>query len=109
MILNAIDEGWIKVVKPKSKMKHGVGPGENDAINLAKERKDSIILDDSFAIKVAKSFDISFIRTTTLLFMAVSKGIFNRDDAVSLLNKLVEIGYYISPREYSILLTRLKQ
>ena len=109
VILNAIKEGWIKVINPKSKMNHGLGAGENAAINLAKERKDSIILDDGFAIKVAKAFNIPFIRTTTLLFMAVSKRIISKDDAVRLLNKLVEIGYYISPREYSVLLTRLKQ
>jgi len=109
VILSALKEGWIKVVNPKSRVEHGIGAGENAAINLARERKDTIILDDAFAIKVAKAFNIPFIRTTTLLFMALSRRIISKDDAVRLLNKLVEIGYYISPREYSVLLTRLKQ
>ena len=109
VILSAVKEGWIKVASPKNKMNLGLDVGENAAINLARERKDTIILDDAFAIKVAKAFNIPFIITTTLLFMAVSKRIITKDDAVRLLNKLVEIGYYISPREYSVLLTRLKQ
>ena len=108
-IVNAIKEGWLKVAEPRSKTDYGIGAGENAAINLARERKDTLILDDAFAIKVTKAFDIPIIRTTTVIFIALQKKIVTRNQAINILNQLIENGYYISPREYSILLTRLKE
>lgn len=108
-IINAIKENWIKIIEPKSKNDYGLGAGESSAINLAKERGDTIIIDDAFAIKVANTFDIPTIRTTTIIFIALQKNIITKNQAINLLNELIENGYYISPKEYSILLTRLKE
>ncbi len=109
VIENAIKEGWIKVMTPKNNPDFGLGSGENSVINLAKERKETIIMDDAFAMKVANVFNIRAIRTTSIIFLAVKKGIINKQKAVSLLNKIIEVGYYISPKEYSILLNKLKE
>ena len=106
-IANAIKQGWIKVVEVKDNIPIGIEGGESSVINLAKERKDKLIIDDSIAIKVAKAFDIETIRTTTIIFMAVEKDIINKKQAISLINKLIDIGYYISPTYYSAILTKL--
>jgi len=108
-ILGAIEEGWVKVIEPKTNINLGLGAGENDAITLARERKDTVILDDAFAIKVAKVLNIPTIRTTTAIFLAVNKKAISKDEAIAILNSLIESGYYISPKEYSVILTRLKQ
>jgi len=105
---NAINRGWIKVVNPEKRIGLGLGSGENDAINLARERKDIIILDDAYAIKAAKGFNINFVRTTTIIFIAIKKKLININEAISIINQLIEIGYYISPKEYSAILTKLK-
>ena len=107
IINDAIKKSWIKVDEPKEEINLGLGKGETSAINLAKERKDKLIIDDAAAIKSAKIFNIHIIRSTTVIFMAVEKKIINKKQAISLINKLLEIGYYISPRYYSAILTRL--
>ena len=107
IISKALEEGWIKVINPKEDVNLGLGKGENSAINLARERKDKLIIDDAFAIKVAQAFNIEIIRTTTIIFMAVKKNIITKKQAISFINKLVDIGYYISPNYYSVLLSEL--
>ncbi len=107
-INDAIKNGWIKVVDPKKSLNLGLSNGENDAISLAKERKDSIILDDAFAIKVAKAFNIPIVRTTTVIFTALHKKFITKAQAFATLNSLIESGYYISTKDYSVLISRLK-
>ncbi|MEK6907124.1 MAG: DUF3368 domain-containing protein, partial [Nanoarchaeota archaeon] len=80
---------------------------EASVINLAIERKDKLIVDDAIAIKVAKSFDIETIRTTTVIFMAVKNKIITKEKAISFVDELIEIGYYISPGYYSAILKKL--
>jgi len=108
-INNAIHKGWIKVVDPKKKIDYGLGDGENAAINLARESGDSIILDDAYAIKVAKEFDIKTIRTTTVIITAVKNKLLSKGEAINIINQLIEIGYYISTKDYSVLLTKFKE
>jgi len=106
-ISKAIEENWIKIVDPKENIDLGLGDGENSAINLAKEMKDKLIIDDAYAIKVAQAFNIEIIRTTTAIFMAVKKNIITKKQAISFINKLIDVGYYISPGYYSALLSEL--
>lgn len=105
---NAIKEGWIKLDNPKENQDLQLGKGENAAINLAREKRDSLIIDDALAIKVAQEFDIETLRTTTIIFKAINKRVINKEQGVELLNKLIENGYYISNEHYAKILTRLK-
>lgn len=105
-IINAIREEWIKIVEVKKSLPIGIKGGESSVINLARERKDKLITDDAIAIKVAQALNIDTIRTTTIIFMAVGKNIINKKQAISLINKLNDTGYYISPRYYSAILTK---
>ena len=107
-IYNEIKSGRIEVMHPKKIIKLGLGAGEEHAINLAIERKDSIILDDAFAIKAAKALNVDYIRTTTVIFTALKKNIVTKKQALSILNQLIENSYYISTRDYAILVSRLK-
>ncbi|MBI2657050.1 hypothetical protein HYX03_04885 [Candidatus Woesearchaeota archaeon] len=107
-IYDATKNGWIKVIDPKKSINLGLGAGESQAISLAIERKDSILLDDAFAIKAAKSFNISVARTTTVIFIALQNKIINKSQALSILNQLIENGYYISTKDYAILMSKLK-
>ncbi len=106
-INNAIKEGWIKVIEAKNIIFLGIKGAEASVINLAIERKDKLIVDDAIAIKVAKSFDIETIRTTTVIFMAVKNKIITKEKAISFVDELIEIGYYISPGYYSAILKKL--
>ncbi len=72
-------------------------------------KKDTLILDDAYAIKSAKIYNIETIRTTTIIIMAIKEKIINKNQAINLLNQLIEEGYYIKPNEYVIILNRLKE
>ena len=107
-IKKAIEEGWIRVKDLKDNKDLELGDGENAAINLAREDKDSLIMDDALGIKVAKGFGIKTLRTTTIIFLAVNKKIIGKEQAISLINKLIENSYYISNEYYAKILTKLK-
>lgn len=107
-IHRAVDKGWIRVANPKKNIDFGLGAGENQAISLAIERKDSILLDDAFAIKAAKALDVPFVRTTTVIFSALKRKIITKNHALNIINQLIENGYYISTRDYAILISKLR-
>ena len=107
-IKKAIEEKWIKIANPKKRLELNLGKGETDAISLAKEKSETLIIDDAYAIKAAKFYDVDIIRTTTLIFIAINKKIISKKEAVNLLNKLIEQGYYIKPAEYAAILNKLR-
>lgn len=107
-IQNALAVGWLKVVDARRVIDYGLGKGENAAISLARERKDTLIVDDAYALKVARALDIETPRTTSIIFTALQKRIIDKKEAIILLNKLIASGYYLSPQAYAGLLTRLK-
>lgn len=99
-IKEAIDKGWIKVIDPKESIEFGIGKGENSIINLSRETKEDIIIDDAFAVKIAKSLNIKFIRTTGVIILALKNRIIKKAECKELINKLIKNGYYISPSIY---------
>jgi len=108
-IKKIIEKKQITVVNPKEKIDFGLGNGENAAISLAKEKKDSLIIDDARAIRLAKSLNIEYIRTITIILNAVHKGLIKKEEAMQLINKLISAGYYITPKIYSEIMQVLNQ
>ena len=107
IIKKAIETKLIVVLNPKTKLDLNLGKDENDAVALAKEKKETLIMDDAYAIKAAKAYDVNIIRTTTVIFMAHKKEMINKRQAIDLLTKLLEEGYYIKPAEYAAIINRL--
>lgn len=107
-ITDAINKGILSVKDPSKLLALGLGKGENSAISLAAELNDSLIIDDSFATKVAKSLGINTLRTTTAIFSAVKKKIITKSQALGMINSIIEEGYYISPRYYKDIMENLK-
>ena len=107
IINEAIEEGWIKIDSPKNTLDLKLGKGESAAINLAKEKNDILVIDDASGAKAANSLGIKTIRTTTIIFRALKNKIIAKKEAIDLINKIIELGYYISPKYYAQLITRL--
>ena len=107
VIAEAIKAGWLRIANPKKNIELGLGKGENSAINLVKETGDKLIIDDALAIKAAKTLNLEVTRTTTVVFMAVEKKIISKKQAISIVDKLISGGYYISPKYITAILTRL--
>ena len=108
IIHDSIREGWIKLENPKKIIDLGLGKGESAAISLAKEKKDSLIIDDAVGIKAANFLNIETIRTTTVILSAVKKKILSKKEGADLLENLLEEGYYIAPKYYVRLLEELR-
>lgn len=106
-INDALSEGWIRVANPKQMVELGLGKGENSSLNLAKESDDKLLIDDASAIRAAKALGIDFLRTTSVIVMAVEKKIMTKKQAAALIGQLVKAGYYISPRYLTEILTKL--
>lgn|SRR3989338_9309948 len=99
--------GIIQISNPEKIIPLGLGKGETAALSLARERNDSILLDDAAAIKAAEALNISTFRTTTVLFLAVQKKLLTKKEALLLLNQIIENGYYIAPKYYAALVQKL--
>lgn len=108
LLKEAISKGWIKIINPKDNKYLGVQKGENQALNLAKEKKDIVILDDAFAISIAKSLNVKYIRTTNIFFLAIEKKLMDKKQALTLIEKLIDSGYYLSPSIYKEMLNMLQ-
>ncbi len=106
-IREAIEEGWIKVEDPKKIIELSLGKGENSVISLGKENEEVVIIDDLKAIKIARSFGLKYSRTTTIILEGVKRGVINKKQALESINKLIEEGYYIAPRYFAAIFSKL--
>jgi|TARA_B100001971_G_C18186116_1_gene535725 predicted nucleic acid-binding protein len=78
LIEQAILGGWIKIQDPKNEINFEIDKGENTSINLARELKDKLILDDSRGIRIAKSLNITYMRTISIILLALQKKLLNK-------------------------------
>ncbi len=106
---HALDAGWLAVEDPKAMLPLGLGAGEDAALSLAKERKDTLIVDDAYAINAARALGISTLRTTSVIFLSLKKKVLRKEEALALLNRLIDSGYYIAPRYYIALAAGLRE
>lgn len=74
-----------------------LGRGEAEAIQLAEETPQSLlILDDRVARRQALRRGLAFIGTVRLLWLAEQRGVI--DDAEVIIQRMIGVGYRISPR-----------
>jgi predicted nucleic acid-binding protein len=113
VIEDAMKEGWIKTVKVTLdrrlvKFAPELDRGEVEVISLAKRMgADLVLMDDASARSVAESFGLKTKGTIYVLLKAYKSGLIQRDEVEELLNKLLLIGFRISPELYSRLLREL--
>ncbi|MAG75357.1 MAG: hypothetical protein CL811_01245 [Colwelliaceae bacterium] len=107
IIVKTLEEDWIKITNPKDEIELNLGKGENSAISLAKELDDRLIIDDSQAIRAANALGIKTYRTTSIILLALKNNKISKEEAIDSINSIIREGYYIAPRYYSQLLTKL--
>ncbi|MBS3138287.1 hypothetical protein J4207_01120 [Candidatus Woesearchaeota archaeon] len=107
--LKELEKTFLHVKEPKKLLPLDLGSGENAAISLAYETKDTLLIDDAVAIQRAHELGIETLRTTTVIFLAVQKGLLHKGKALDMLNLLIENGYYITTAQYAKLLEKLKK
>jgi len=108
LIKDAIKDGLIIVKSPLKNLNLSLGKGENSVINLANELNQPLIIDDSPGCKVAQSLNIEILRTTSVIFSAVKEKLINKKQALEIINKIIDKGYYISINYYKEIYNKLK-
>ena len=98
-IERAANEGWLGVVSVTTKQPfpRSLGSGEVETIQLALESMPALlIMDDRLARREAMRRALDYIGTARLLHLAEQRSLV--DDAESLIRRMAEGGYRISPR-----------
>lgn len=94
---NFLIENEVKNIKDFS-----LDEGEKEAISLCLEKNIQIFLsDDKKARNYAKSLEIEVLGTLGVLLFNLKEQKIDKKEFLILLNKLVDVGYYISPAIYA--------
>ncbi|MFN0084828.1 MAG: DUF3368 domain-containing protein [Blastocatellia bacterium] len=104
--ISSID--WITITKPHGQkllpLAPDLGPGEREALALAVETKDSLlVLDDSLARRYAGLLGLRMTGTLGVLLKAKQNGYLKRIDTV--LNSLEELGFHLDTTTRRAVLT----
>ena len=106
---------WIKVKKPKdiewvNKLKLNFGKGESEAIVLAKEEKNSlIVLDDLDARNYAIDIGLNVTGTLGILIRAKEKDIINLNEAKDVINTMKHNKFRASDELLESVIERIKK
>jgi len=84
--------------------------GEKEAISLCLEKNIKTFLsDDKKARAYAKSLGINVLGMIGILFLNLNEKKINKKEFSSLLHKLIDIGYYISPDVYAEIIKTINE
>ncbi|NYB28194.1 MAG: DUF3368 domain-containing protein [Methanobacteriaceae archaeon] len=97
---------WIKVKEVKNRvavesLAINLGKGESEAIILAREIDDLLIIDDGQARKTAELMDLKITGTIGILLLAASEDKINFKETF---DHLISVGFRISEKEYKRIL-----
>jgi predicted nucleic acid-binding protein len=110
LINTVVDQGRIQPIQADpDRLPHNLAnihEGESSVLALALEREiDEVILDGKTAIQAAKTLDLSPVSTPFLLLRSARRGDLTTGGFERRLDRLLELGYYLSPKLYE----RLKE
>ncbi len=102
-----IEEKFIIVKEPKSILEiENLDKGEKECISLCKELNiNNILIDEKEGFHISKLFNLTPIRTTSILIILLEKEIIDFKEYKELLKKLLESGYFLNALTYEKLLT----
>jgi len=110
VIENALNEGWIikAPLTTENRKKSealmqitGIDKGEAQAIMLAKQKNEELILiDQANAREVARQLRLKPRGTIFIILTATKRRMITRQDAKQMLGRLIEANFYISARIY---------
>ena len=92
----AVEDEWIKV-QSSEEIKSNLGTGESASIYLASKIRQILIADDKKAVFVADTFGIECHGTLYVVMLALNKKVIkNKEEAIEILNSLIENKLYLS-------------
>jgi len=114
-IEEAIKEGWIEISEVKDKEMNklkttfpNLGAGEIESIVVSKEKNLPVLLDDSYARRIAEALGRDVHGTIFVILKAFENKLISKEETIKLINKLIEEGFRISVELYSQLISKLR-
>ena len=86
----------------------GITSADASVILIAQSRGDILLANDKGLIEVARSVDVDVWWVTTLLLNARKDGVIDTDEAIEILQDLVDEGMNLHPKVYSLVHTALQ-
>ncbi len=109
LLQELVSSSFIKVAKVSAIINYGLDLGENSALSLCHEKKDTLFLsDDAGARKIARSLGYTAVGTIGILLYNLKNKKITPKDFFMLLDELVGKGYYLSTELYAELVKRVK-
>jgi len=107
---------WISIIKLKSKKKikelaghEGIENADASLILLAEEKREILLSNDYYLIKVGRSRKIECWWLTTLLLRAVEEKKIKKEEAKQMLLNLVETGMRLSIEVYTAIVKKIDE
>ena len=106
MIEELIKEKFIIIKEPKNIAEiENLDNGEKECISLCKELNiNNILIDELKGFDIAQLFDLTPVRTTSILIILLDKKMINLNEYKELLKKLLSGGYFLNASIYEKLL-----
>lgn len=105
-----LQEGFIRILPVSTITNFGLDKGENGALSLCRELKDSVFLsDDAGARKTARTLGFRVLGTIGVLLYNLQNKKITADEFVQLLHELVEKGFYLSTELYAGVIEKVNQ
>ena len=109
LLRELISRQFIQVAKARNIINYGLDLGENSALSLCHEKKDTLFLsDDAGARKTARSLGYIAVGTIGILLYNLKRKKITSRVFFMLLDELVGKGYYLSTELYAELVKRAK-
>ncbi len=110
LLQDLISQQFIQVAKIGTIKNYGLDAGENSALSLCSEKKDTLFLsDDAGARKTARSLGYTAVGTIGILLYNLKNKKITAQDFFRLLDELLGKGYYLSTELYAELVKRVKK
>lgn len=101
MVRKGIEDGWIRVVEvmdePSLDSLGDIHGGEAEAIHLARERRLSLIIDDSTGAVVAESRGVKVRGTVFVVLEGLRRGHLSRKEAKETVYSVIRAGFRLDP------------
>ena len=111
VIKKALNEGWLRIknVTLKAPLKNfsTVAKTELEVIALAIKEGKTAILDDKNAVQIANIFNANVHGTLFIILEAVKQKLLKKEEAIKMVNQMMENEFYLSSDVYALFLNLL--
>ena len=106
LIASAVDDGWLHVEDSAHNEANqlaesaGIERGEAAAILLAREEDGLLLIDDKLGRSAAEILGVTCLGTVGVLLQAVSKFILQHDEFITILDRMIDLGFRLDSKVY---------